>query len=245
MQRDFFKNIVAAQYQELGNSMYLKNSDSVMSWIRDNDKSKVLPINLSKIEKGKFYFVMYDISGKSSKMEQYNPLFVIDWTTIDNKKYLFGININFIPVAIRVVIFNQIFNSDLKKFDDVNDNIDKQDPIIGMSFGKVYKLLKSIGFEWAIRKFDACKLNKSYAIDMNSVKEFITMSTARITGVDDGKLLEIWKSKIVKQEQREVELIKELLGDYKEMEKELNKSIQTITEKEEMLYKSAEFLKTL
>lgn len=245
MQRDFFKNIVANQYKELGNSMYLKNSDDVMSWIRDNDNTKVDPINASQIEKGKFYFMFYDLSGKSSKMEQYNPIFVIDWTNIDNKKYLFGVNINFLPVAIRVVIFNQIFNSDLKKFDNVNVKVDKQDPIESMSFGKVYKLLKSIGFEWSIRKFDGSKINKTYCIDMNSLKEFITMSTARITGVDDGKLLDIWKSKISKQEQREVELIKELLGDYKEMEKELNKSIQTISDKEEQLYKSVEFLKTL
>lgn len=245
MQKDFFKTLVTNQFIEYGNSMYSKNSDTVMSWIRENDHTKLLPVNASQIEKGKFYFMFYDLSGKSSKMEQYNPLFVIDWATIDNKKYLFGININFIPIAIRVIIFNQIINSDLKKFDDINSKVDKQNPITGLSFAKVYKLLKSIGFEWAIRKFDGSKINKTYCVDMNSLKEFVTMSTAKITGVDDGKLLDIWKSKISKQEQREKELIKELLGDYKEMEKEILKNINNISEKEEQLYKSIQFLKTI
>lgn len=245
MQHDFFKNIVNTQFKELGNSMYKVNSDTVMTWLREKDAKRMLPVNLSEIEKGKFYFLLYDLDGKSSKMEKYNPIFVIDWTVIDSKKYLFAININFIPVAIRVIIFNTIFNSDLKKFDNPNEIVDKQDPIVGMSFGKCYKLLKSIGFEWAIRKFEASKLNKSYLIDMNSIKEFVTMSTATITGVDDGKLFDIWKKKITEQDQREADLIKELIGDYKSMEKELNDSILNISEREENIYKSVQFLKNI
>ncbi len=245
MQNDFFKSLVQSQFNDLGNTMYGKNSEDFLTWFREKEYDKVMPINPASIDRGKLYFILYDLAGKSSKMEKYNPTFVIDWATIDRKRYLFVVNFNFIPIAVRVMVFNTIFNTDLKKFDDLDPSPDKQEAISGITFGKVYKLLKSVGFEWAIRKFEAAKLNKTYVINFDKAKEFITMSTARLTGVDDAKLLEIWKKKITQQDAREAKLIKELLGDYKSMEKELGKSMTDITAQEETLYQSLEFLRRL
>lgn len=245
MQRDFFKNLVQLQFNELGSSMYGHNSEMFLGWLRDGDHDKLKPISQGELERGRLCFILYDLQGKSSKMEKYNPLFIIDWANIDNRRYLFAVNCNFMPVAVRVMVFNVIFNSDPGVLTDLDPDPSRQEPVSGMTFGKVYKLLKSVGFEWAIRKFEAVRINESYLVNFDNAKEFITMSTAKLTGVDDGKLLEIWKKKIKDQSKRENQLIKELLGDYKSMEKELGKSIESVTEQEETLYKSLDFLRRL
>ena len=245
MKPDFFKDIVNAQFQAEGNKMYQNNSELVLGYFRDKDSTKFELSNFSDVQQGKMYFILYDLDGKSSKMEKYNPLFVVDFGFFDNTKWIFALNINFIPVAIRVIVFNQIFNASLDMFDDIDKSPIKQEPVDNITFGVVYKMLKSLGFEWAIRKFDYKKVNQIYSIDLNIAYRFVTMSTAKLTGVDDGKLIDIWKKKLATRKEREKKMIGEILGDYKKMQEELKKNSLSLSEKENELYKSVQFLKTI
>jgi hypothetical protein len=245
MKKDYFKDTVRAQFQAEGNNMYLTNSEFITDSINSQSKD-VLPITAGDLEKGKFYFIFYDLKGKSSKMEKFNPLFLIDWNDQDNTRYLYAVSINFIPVGIRTVFFNNLYNFNLGTLEDNNKkDIDKQYALENTNFANIYKLLYSIGFEWSIRKFDVRLINKIYTISTSILPKFITMSTARLTGVDDLKLIEIWNKKITEQEARQKKLIKEILGDYKKMSDELNNTFNSLQSQNDNLDQSLQLIQKL
>jgi hypothetical protein len=236
LQTNFFKNEVNSDYQVNGNQMYRKNGEYIADELNSSRSLVIQPINMSAVEKGKFYFIFYDLQGKSSKLEKFNPLFVVDWYDDGKTRQMFGISLNFIPIAIRVVFFNLICNFNLDIIEsNSTKQINKQEAFNDISFGKMYKILQGIGFEWAIRKFDVKKINKTYCVSTTIISKFITMSTAKFTGVDDAKLIEIWQKKLGDQKIREKEMIKSILGDYKKMQAELEAQYQTVYQKEDNL----------
>ena len=245
MEKDFLKNNIRQQYLEVGSNLYNINNEFIMKEINDNDSFNIVPINLTDIIRGKFYFIFYDIQGKSSNMEKFNPVFIIDWLDDNNTRILYGVSTNFLPVSIATIFFNNIMNHNLDTLEhDKNKNTNLQSPIQNINFANIYKLLYSIGFEWAIRKFDCKKINNVREINMNILSQFITMSTHKMTGVDDGKLIEIWQSKIKQQEERHKKIIKDLLGDYNKIATELNSQIITLSKQEQNLEESYKMMKT-
>lgn len=237
MEKNFFINSIKKDYELNGSNIYNLNSKFISKCINENDN--VEKISIKDISKGYFYFMFYDLSGKSSKMEKINPLLIIDTFDTAGTRLIYGVSLNFIPITIRVLFFNNLFNYNLSVLkDNLNLNTMKQDPLSGVNFTNIYKLLYSIGFEWCIRKFDIKLINKIYKINTNILKEFITMSTSKFTGVNDNKLLEIWKKKINEQETRQKKLIQEMIKDFNSIENELNKNQLSLTEKNEYLEKS-------
>lgn len=223
--KDYFKDIIREEYKKSGNKLYDINSEYIINALNNGSSSDIENVNLSSIEKGKFYFMYYNLQGKTSNMEKFNPILFVDSFDIDNTRMLFGISINFIPVAIRTVFFNMLCNYSLDTLStNSTQDIIKQEPLNNIDFNIAYKLLKNIGFEWAIRKFDIKLVNKIYVINTNILPKFITMSTHKLTGVDDTKLMEIYQVKIQKQNEREQKMIKELLSDYNNLNKSLNDS---------------------
>jgi len=245
METDYLKDTIKKQFQEIGSNMYQVNAEYMTAGLNGHSE-EIVPINMSNIQKGKFYFMFYDLSGKSSKMEKFNPLFVIDWTDQDSTRYLYAVSINFIPVSIRTVFFNSLCNFNIKTLgENTNKNTEEQKAFENIDFANIYKLLHSIGFEWSIRRFDSKLVNKTYEISMNILPTFLTMSTARLTGVDDQKLIDIWNKKIKEQEERQNKLIKEILGDYRSMEKELTKAHSDVSTRNDNLEKSLQLIKKL
>lgn len=243
MQTDYLKDTIKSQFQTIGSNMYTVNAKYMTDGL-NGGSDEIVPINMSSIEKGKFYFMFYDLSGKSSKMEKFNPLFIIDWTDQDSTRYIYGVSINFIPVSIRTVFFNSLCNFNLKTLDNNNNTeTEKQNAFENIDFANIYKLLHSIGFEWSIRRFDCKLINKTYEISMKILPTFLTMSTASLTGVDDAKLIDIWNKKIKEQDIRQNKLIKEILGDYKIMEKEINKAYSDVDTRNTNLEKSLQLIK--
>lgn len=242
---DFLKDKIKKQFDANGSNMYGMNTEVITDGL-NKGTDDIVPVNLSQLEKGKFYFVFYDLSGKSSKMEQFNPIFLIDWNDQDSTRYIYGVSINFIPVSIRTVFFNSLcnFNIDIME-NNTEVKMDKQSAFANIDFANIYKLLYAIGFEWSIRKFDCKLVNNVFEISSNILPTFITMSTAQLTGVDDGKLIEIWRKKINEQEIRHNMMIKEILGDYKSMEKELKAAYVSVDTKNTNLEKSLQLIQKL
>lgn len=246
MTKDFLKNTIKEQYLKEGNNMSSNNTTFISDKINDDQDKEVASVSLNNLQRGDFCFMFYDLSGVTSNMEKFNPILVVDWFDYGGTRYLYGLSLNFLPINIRVNFFNTIFNNNLKILEKNNFNdISKQKPIQNINFTNVYKLLYSIGFEWAIRKFDVKKINKTYLISTNIMKEFITMSTYKFTGVPDDKIVQIWQSKIVKQQERQKKLINELLNNYDNMSKELNEKYQSLDDRNEKLSNSLDIIKKI
>lgn len=241
--KDFFINKVKDQYNEDGNSMYLKNADIISDKINNPDED-VAPVRIGSIQKGKFYFMFYDLDGKSTNMEKFNPLLIIDWFDLNQTRYLYGVSLNFMPVNIRVSFFNILFNNNISVYEEnLVKSITQEKPLGQVNFTNIYKLLFSIGFEWTIRKFDVQKINKTYLISNNIIDKFITMSTYKFTKVPDDKLVDIWRTKIINQSERQQKLIKELLNDYNAIQDELSSKYQTLDDRNEKLNNSLNLIK--
>lgn len=233
--RDWFLNNVKQQYQIDGDLMYSNNEKFITEQINNQDEY-IIPVNINSIEKGGFYFILYNLDGKSTNMEKFNPLLVCDWFDLQGTRWLYGISLNFIPMNIRVLIFNEILNANYQVVhDNLSIDVTKQNSLNNIDFVNMHKLLFNVGFEWSIRKFDMRLINSVYKISTNILTQFITMSTIGFTGVDDFKLVEIWQKKINEQDVRQQKIIKELLNDYSEMKSNLNKTYSNLNDKNNSL----------
>lgn len=232
---NWFLNNVKKQYQNEGDLMYSNNEKFITEQINDQD-GYIIPVNINSIQRGSFYFMFYNLDGKSSNMEKFNPLLVCDWFDLQGTRWLYGISLNFIPMNIRVLIFNEILNANYQVVhDNLSIDVSKQNSLNGIDFVNMHKLLFNVGFEWSIRKFDMKLINQVYKISTNILTQFITMSTIGFTGVDDFKLVEIWQKKITEQDVRQQKMIKELLNDYSEMKSQLNKTYSSLSDKNNSL----------
>lgn len=242
METDYFRNIIKEQYTNEGNSMYYNNE----KYITENlgIKDLIIETNISNFYRGSFYFVYYDLTSKISKMEKINPILLIDYFDMNNTRTYYVLNINFLPIAIRVLFFNNILNYNLDIIEN-NNNTDilSQKPIPNIKFITIYKMLKKIGFEWAIRKLDINKINKIYKVSTSILDKFITMSTHTFTGVGDNKLIDIWKSKIEKQDEREKTLINNLINDFDNMNNNFKTMYKDLNSKTENLEESLKIIR--
>lgn len=245
IERDYFINSVKQQFIEESNSMYSNNTDFILNQLNIEQK-QIKEINTNKIYKGGFYFMFYDLQGKSSNMEKLNPIFAIDWFDLEQTRYLFAVSLNFIPVNIRTMFFNTILNYNLQTLNNnYNKDVNIQEPLKDINFINIYTMLKNLGFEWAIRKFDIRLINKTFVVSTDILDKYITMSTAKITGVDDSKLIQIWQKKITEQDKRQQKLINELLNNYKTMQNDLDTQYKTLHDKNDNLQKSLQIIKSI
>lgn len=244
MKKDYLLDSIKEQFKIEGNGMYNQNTDFILDSI--NNKKNSVELNIKNINKGQFYFMYYDLRGKTSLMEKLNPIFTLDWFDLQGTRYLYAISLNFIPVNIRTIFFNTIINNNLQTIiNNIDKSVDRQENLKLIGFETIYKMLKSIGFEWAIRKFDIRLIDKVYLIDTNIINKYITMSTAKITKVDDAKLIQIWQKKISEQQQREQKLINELLNNYSEMQQQFDLSYKNIKQSNENLEKTLQIIKNI
>ena len=210
----------------------------------DRDVYPVKPLDL---QVGKFYFFFYDLAGKTSKMEQYSPILLVDWKKVKTKIILYGLCFNFIPSNIRILYFDKL----LDKFQTtVQDNIKvddifKEDALTGLNFANIYKSLLSTGFEYSIREFDFTKIDKAYVVATQYLPNFLIFDTQPFTGVDEGKLVEIWQAKIRQQEERHKEIMKRLQTNYDDMAKLFEAELQTIEQNNQNLEKSIQHMNKL
>lgn len=245
METDYLKNKIKEQYVIEGTEMYINNTNFVTQGINQGNKD-INETDLRGLERGKFYFIMYDLNGKSSNMEKFNPLFIVDWFDLQGTRMVYGVSCNFLPIAIRTVFFNNLCNHNLSQIEkNLTKDYTKQEAFTGINFANIYKLLYNIGFEWSIRQFDAKKIHKVFEVSTNVLEKFLTMNTYKLTGVDEGKLMDIWKKKITEQEQRHTKILREILDDYKEMDKELSKTYESLDTQNNNLQESLNILNKL
>lgn len=245
LKSDYLKNKIQKQYIAEGTEMYVNNTEFVTQAINQGNKD-INETDLRGLERGKFYFILYDLNGNSSKMEKFNPLFIVDWFDLQGTRMIYGVSSNFMPIGIRTVFFNNLCNYNLITIENnLNTDYTKQQAFTGINFANIYKLLYNIGFEWSIRQFDAKKIHKVFEVSTNVLDKFLTMNTQKMTGVDEGKLMSIWQKKISEQEKRHTKILKEILEDYKEMDKELSKTYETLDTMNNNLQESLNILNNI
>jgi len=238
----WLKSEIKKQFLKESNSMYMNNSRYIASLLETN---KVFNINSNNTKIGEFYFIFYNLNSKLSKMEQIIPcIYLGEIDTIEGKKSL-CFSFNFLPVAIRTIFIDKIlekYDKNLIKNNLLEKNINDEKNYKELNFNYMYKALKSIGFEYAIREILTDKINKIFKISTKDLVKFITMNTYLFTNVPEDKLAQIWVNKLKDKDEREKEFLKKLIGDFEKMTSEIQKSI---VEQQQNISNNIDYIKNL
>jgi len=226
------------------NELNVKNlNEESTTWLVKNlkkpDGNVFKIVNPKDIQPGKTYFLFYDLAAalKSSKMEQYSPIFVIKTSLVDNIPIMWGLNFNFMPERARIMWFDKILDRFFKGVINTNEEVKVKDKRLDVTFEGVYRTLASIGFEYSIREYRMDLIQKAYEINLNELDKFVSIDTSYFSGVDQKKLIEIWLSKLDKQEERYNKIRKELIMNFKIMNDNLEHSLDELEKAKEFLSK--------
>lgn len=181
---------------------YSKSSDEVSN------------IPIKNISSGGFYFLHYL---DESNWMQYSPIFLVDFKKFDNKVILLAINFNFIPLEIRVLIFNSYISK--KDFDN--------DSLLKVDYETVYNILRKVGFEYSLMEYDASRIKLVHKIKLDLLPRFLYHQHP-INIYDPNKLMQIWNAKIDKREQRHKEMILSTLDDFYKVNTELSEKFDVL-----------------
>jgi len=194
-------------------SQYKENSDYFAQKYEKSD-DEVTSIPISKIEMGGFYFLHYR---DSSNWMQYSPVFTVSFKKVNNILILYAINLNFIPIDIRVEFFD--------KFMDER-NFDKDLPL-KVDFKGVYDELMRYGFEYGLMEFVLNNVLFVHKINMNSVPRFL-YSGHPLNKYDPKKLGEIQMAKKKDRSKRHQEMTKLMMTDLIEINEDISETFNVL-----------------
>lgn len=225
-----------------------KLSENSTSWLvskLQNNDDTVQQVTLAEMTVGKFYFMMYNLAGKTSKIEQYNPILFVDFKHVGNTKILFGLSLNFLPLRMRLVFFDKLLDNYPHVFEKKDSKSKKgqpEQPLGHINYNSVYNLLSKIGYEYVIREFDIRLINQVYEVSMSKLPQFLTINTYTFTNVDDEKLAQIWLAKLKTREERHQQLLLNITSGYDKIEKTLNEEFGHFKDTMKNLAKAQDFL---
>lgn len=212
-----FKNKIEELLKNRNEAEFFKeNSMSLYDdFKKGNGDVNIIPV--SKMYKGGVYFLLYQ---DESNWMKYSPILAAD---IRDKRIIFGINFNFLPLDIRVDVFDNITTS----MEDNNDQGKGTTPYNQITFEKAYKLLLRHGFEYAIVEYDISRIERVYEIEYDAVSYFV-YSQYPSNIYDPIKLYSIWEAKLEKRPERHQEMIVKLVKDFYDVTDELIDSSEAL-----------------
>lgn len=175
----------------------------------------VTSVPVGKMQIGGFYHLTY--SDESNWMV-YSPIYVASYKKFGNDIAVLAINLNFIPLEVRVLVFDKFIKED----DYDNDNL------IPLDYNTAYDTLRSLGFEYALMEFDAKRIVGVHKINLSLLPRFL-YAQHPINKYDPNKLMEIWSAKIANRDARDEEIKKLNLQDIFDIEKELGDKYETLS----------------
>ena len=164
-----------------------------------SDKN-ILNIPRGKMQVGGFYFIHYK---DDSNWMQYSPIFTVGFKKFSNMIIINAVNFNFIPLEIRVSVFDKYITKD----DFENDNL------LAVTYDGMYRELLKYGFEYAIVEYNLAQVEIVHKINLEMVPRFL-YSQHPINKYDPKKLYEIWSAKISGREKRHQEMSSALIKDF-------------------------------
>jgi hypothetical protein len=189
------------------NSLYFYNKFS------QSDK-EVTSISVGQMKLGGFYHLHYL---DDSNWMKYSPIFTVDFKKLENLIIIIGVNLNFIPIEVRVTIFDKFIKED----DFENDRL------LAVSFEGVYNELLKYGFEYSIVEYNAAQIKLVHKINMDSVPRFIYSGHPK-NKYDPNKLYEIWTAKLGGRSKRDSEMNKLLMDDFTKASDEISENFKML-----------------
>jgi len=201
-----------------------KNNSAFMVDSYSKSSDMVKSMDVSKIQEGYFYFFHYL---DSSNWMKYSPVFVVGHKKFGNQIIVFAINLNFIPLEVRPIIFDEyLTEKDLE-----------EDLPIKTEYERTYNELKSIGFEYTLMEYNAIQIKMVHKINMHLLPRFLYSQHPMAT-YDPKKLIQIWNKKLETKEARDKEMMGAIIQDFYSIDKEISERYVVLKEHIKRLQKS-------
>lgn len=182
-------------------------------WFYDQYKKsskEVLSVQLDSLHSGGFYFLHYL---DDSNWMKYSPIFAVDTKKFDKNIILNAINFNFIPLEIRVAIFD--------KYITIN-NLDKN-KLLSVDYVSIYNILKKYGFEYSLVEYNMTQIKLAHEIDMSLVPKFLYSGYPSNT-YDSKKLYSICVKKLETADKRNQEMMTAIIKDFYNISNDINEN---------------------
>lgn len=160
----------------------------------------VLSISVKDLVPGGFYFLHYQ---NDSNWMKYSPVFVADYKKFSNKIVIYAVNFNFVPLEIRILLFDKFI---------IDQNFERDD-LLKVDLDGMYTELRKIGFEYALMEYDASKILITHKIKLDILPRFLYHQHP-INKYDPNKLIQIWEAKIEARDQRHKEMMLALVSEF-------------------------------
>lgn len=174
----------------------------------------VTNVNPASIQLGGFYHLHYM---DDSNWMKYSPIFTVDYKAFGNNLLIFGINMNFIPIEVRISLFDKFM---------VEEDFEK-DRLLNVNFQGAYSGLSSFGFEYAIVEYNVAQIKLAHKINMDKVPRFLYAGHPK-NKYDPGNLYSIWNAKLGNRDKRNEDMTKLTMDKFTDMNKELDGELFTL-----------------
>lgn len=193
---------------------YKKNCQFFFDKYRGSDDD-VKATRVGEMKPGMFYFLHYK---DDSAWMKYSPVFVVDFKKFDNMVVLNCVNMNFLPLAARVALFDPFIEE---------EDFDNKAFYLRAKYDAVYRELKKYRFEWSMMEFNTKQIVQAHKISMVMLPRFI-WSGHPLAKYDPAKLTQIWKKKYNEQAAREQEMMKASIQDFYDAKKEIGQKYDVL-----------------
>jgi hypothetical protein len=140
---------------------------------------------------------------------------------------LMGINFNFIPLEVRVSIFDKFI---------IEDDFEK-DSLLKVDYKGVYSELLKFGFEYALMEYNLIQVKLVHKISMDMIPRFLYSQHPQ-NKYDPNKLMQIWNAKIGERDDRHKEMMTSLLSDFYEVDGDIKDKYKMLKDHIQRIQKS-------
>ena len=212
-----YGNGIADNYKN--NSLYFYNKFS-------KSDDEVTSMNVGQMQIGGFYHLHYL---DDSNWMKYSPIFTVDFRKFENLIIIIGVNFNFIPLEVRVSLFDNFI-----KEEDFENN-----RLLAVDFKGMYNELIRYGFEYALVEYNLKQVQLVHKINMSVVPRFLYSGHPK-NKYDPKKLYEIWESKIKGRNERDAEMSKSLISDFYKASDEITDNYKMLKDHIDRIKRSLE-----
>ena len=175
---------------------------------------------------GGFYHLHYR---DDSNWMKYSPIFTADFKKFGDMIIIMGVNFNFIPLEVRVSIFdNYIKEEDFER-----------DSLLPVTYEGIYRELLKYGFEYALVEYNLSQVELVHKINMEVVPRFLYSGHPK-NKYDPKKLYEIWAAKIKTRRERDQEMSKSLIKDFYQASDEILENYSVLKDHIQRIQRSVE-----
>ena len=176
------------------------------------------------IQPGGFYFFHYL---DDSNWMKYSSVFVVEQRNFGNQIIVMAVNLNFIPLQIRPLIFDKYI---------VEDNFEK-DTFLKVDYVGMYKELVKLGFEYALMEYNAIQIKLVHKIHMEILPRFLYSQHPKAI-YDPNKLMQIWEKKLETKSERNQEMMKSMIDEFYDIDKDISEKYKVMKGHIERIQKS-------